>query len=1318
MEDQARVRPIDLRAARRDRGMRRSRSIAGALALALTLLSGMLPWFPVQPPPATAAGPDCQAPHDTSPGSTCTAIWNGHQVGTLTVDNAHPAVGDIIRLTVKVDYPPAQTLIWEYDPGDDIDHLVGTNIGTDSVALRFPGGRLVRHGQPANTQVVSSELALSSVYWAPIIGFEGCVTLSNAVQNPSLPVCNIYPGSELWAEFEILSHEEIPATWFEPITAAERPFVGARKAGVWFDAITDEFMPDPLCPEQCVTLQRYGAFRRPGPGQIVQFWPQPTDPRAQVYLADPRITGTVVDAKGRPMPGRAVNIYQTDQATDDPCASDPKPTPLRTAHTSSEGAYSVAVDAAEFQVCPRESLGIEPRSRRVSTEFDDHAIADFRFEAFRLSGQVTDDAGDGVPSAMIDVRPVPADPANPPQQLQVSGDGLYEVWLVRGTYEVRATAEFETCDAEGNCLPIFVAAHPEVITADLTSDDAFADFELGANQAPTATANITQQGPSKLHYLFDGSDSDDPDGEIVTWRWGIGKDGLPVDVLDGEQVEYDFPELGTYIVSLVVTDDLGKTGVSNVQVVVTPASLAASITSIDPAAAKVGGEVTVRVRLTNTGDVAVDDVTPHLWVQGPSGPQVELTNGASFPVPFPAGDFVNLAFPGFKPTEPGTYEFQFEAVGTYEGAPVSTGRVAASTAVEVVDPRVEVFLEDGTAGVPATSAGNGDAGDRLVGDLLRIEGSGWDPDGGPIELFMAGHGAGDDFVRTYPAAAEFADGVFVDFPIITEGSGRRCANEITIRQDGVTRTITFAGEAADLIAYAYDVEREDGTELQSNTVECAGWKPTGFGPDGVIVVQDFGGGGKWYWPPDHLHYGRPYHGLWIYSPGHHADTSGLFGDIELTTAYPEHILIDGPPAVEDAPARIEVFGPLEIRSDNIVSLSAHLIVLGGVSRPRELAAPAAAGTNRLDVDSTGLQPGDRFRVNQGTATQEDVTMGEHGSIITTAPLRFAHAAGEPVVRLLPGAPGTCALQAQTTAEQPLDGTVRCPDDGDLRYTLISGADHGQVAIGPDGAFTYTPAAGFVGEDRFTFRAVHASSTSSATIGDTGPITFRVTVAQPNRAPVCQPVSGAVAMGGSVDLTPSCTDLDGNPLTYEIVSAPASGTASVVAGQLRYTAGGSAGTATFTYRANDGTATSSPATATVTITQPASLTVSAALVKPATSKLPAVIGASGRLTPAAGQTLACGRDVTVRFGALTETIPGARMQKVLGVCVYVRPKNGGYLLTFTLDPKKGSWTLTGTGSTPSFSPYANPLTVGLASGPVTASTSVTLTRHGDTWTYPH
>ena len=80
---------------------------------------------------------------------------------------------------------------------------------------------------------------------------------------------------------------------------------------------------------------------------------------------------------------------------------------------------------------------------------------------------------------------------------------------------------------------------------------------------------------------------------------------------------------------------------------------------------------------------------------------------------------------------------------------------------------------------------------------------------------------------------------------------------------------------------------------------------------------------------------------------------------------------------------------------------------------------------------------------------------------------------------------TAAHDAYTTAENtPL--TVAAPGvlandsdaDGEaLSALLISGADHGAVALRADGSFGYTPASGYAGRDYFTYRASDGRNTS-------------------------------------------------------------------------------------------------------------------------------------------------------------------------------------------------------------------------------------------------
>ena len=65
-------------------------------------------------------------------------------------------------------------------------------------------------------------------------------------------------------------------------------------------------------------------------------------------------------------------------------------------------------------------------------------------------------------------------------------------------------------------------------------------------------------------------------------------------------------------------------------------------------------------------------------------------------------------------------------------------------------------------------------------------------------------------------------------------------------------------------------------------------------------------------------------------------------------------------------------------------------------------------------------------------------------------------------------------------------------DGDpLTAALVTGAAHGRVTVNPDGSFSYTPAAGYVGPDSFGYRDSDGLATSAT-------VTVALTVADPTR----------------------------------------------------------------------------------------------------------------------------------------------------------------------------------------------------------------------------
>jgi VCBS repeat-containing protein len=150
-------------------------------------------------------------------------------------------------------------------------------------------------------------------------------------------------------------------------------------------------------------------------------------------------------------------------------------------------------------------------------------------------------------------------------------------------------------------------------------------------------------------------------------------------------------------------------------------------------------------------------------------------------------------------------------------------------------------------------------------------------------------------------------------------------------------------------------------------------------------------------------------------------------------------------------------------------------------------------------------------------------------------------------------------------------------EGDpLSAVLASGPAHGTVSLNANGSFTYTPAADYNGPDSFSYRANDGAVDSNAA-------TISISVSPVNDAPTCAARAATTDEDQAVDVSPSCTDVDGTPLNYAIVGVPAHGTASVVFGRLRYTpAADYNGPDSFTYRASDGSLNSSPATVSITV----------------------------------------------------------------------------------------------------------------------------------------
>lgn len=87
------------------------------------------------------------------------------------------------------------------------------------------------------------------------------------------------------------------------------------------------------------------------------------------------------------------------------------------------------------------------------------------------------------------------------------------------------------------------------------------------NQPPTAAfaTDVTD-----LSVTVDGAESDDPDGEIVSYAWNFGDTSQST----GVEADHTYDEPGTYTITLTVTDDDGSTDAQSHQVTVTASNVA------------------------------------------------------------------------------------------------------------------------------------------------------------------------------------------------------------------------------------------------------------------------------------------------------------------------------------------------------------------------------------------------------------------------------------------------------------------------------------------------------------------------------------------------------------------------------------------------------------------------------------------------------------------------------------------------------------------------------------------------------------------------
>ncbi len=152
------------------------------------------------------------------------------------------------------------------------------------------------------------------------------------------------------------------------------------------------------------------------------------------------------------------------------------------------------------------------------------------------------------------------------------------------------------------------------------------------------------------------------------------------------------------------------------------------------------------------------------------------------------------------------------------------------------------------------------------------------------------------------------------------------------------------------------------------------------------------------------------------------------------------------------------------------------------------------------------------------------------------------------------------------------------DGNPLTYSVVNSPSHGTVGQQNNQFITYTPASNYNGPDSFTFKVGDGSLFSA-------PATVSITVLPVNDAPIASSLPYTLNQDATVDVVPSATDVDGDALTYTVLTRPTHGNLTLVGSgpTQRYAPNpGYSGTDLFTYLANDGKTNSNTATVSFTV----------------------------------------------------------------------------------------------------------------------------------------
>jgi PKD repeat protein len=130
------------------------------------------------------------------------------------------------------------------------------------------------------------------------------------------------------------------------------------------------------------------------------------------------------------------------------------------------------------------------------------------------------------------------------------------------------------------------------------------------NQGPTASLTATpSSGEAPLNVTFDGSNSSDPDGSIVSYNWDFGNGGGT-----GINPSHTYNNAGTYTVTLTVTDDDGATDTATTQIQVNAAPVPNQPPTASLSASPASGDSPLTVAFDGSGSSDPDGtIAAYSW---------------------------------------------------------------------------------------------------------------------------------------------------------------------------------------------------------------------------------------------------------------------------------------------------------------------------------------------------------------------------------------------------------------------------------------------------------------------------------------------------------------------------------------------------------------------------------------------------------------------------------------------------------------------------------------------------------------------------------